>query len=94
MARRKSTGPALVASGDVRAAAADALRARMANCRKNGVPYPPTLDAWLAGVEADAELLMPAEYVPGARPGWVRLVGGRAVPADPPKYGLIDMLGI
>lgn len=86
--------PVAAGAGDVRAAVAAALRDELAVYRTNGVPHPPALDAWLVGVEADAELVLPGRYVPGARPGWVRLAGDRAVPADEPKYGLIDMLGI
>lgn len=94
MARRKSVQAVRGTPDDLRAAAADALKADLAIYRTNGVPHPPSLDVWLAGVEAGAEVVLPSRYVPGARPGWVLLSGDRAVPADVPKHGLIDMLGI
>lgn len=94
MARRKTIAPARGTPNNLRAAVANALRVRLAIYRTNGVPHPPVLDTWLDGVEAGDEVVLPSEYVPGARPGWVLLAGGRAVPADEPKYGLIDMLGI
>lgn len=94
MARRRGAAVAPGAAVGVRAGAAAALREALGIYETNRVPAPPAFAAWLAGVEAGAEVVLPSRYVPGARPGWVTLVGDRAVPADEPKYGLLDLLGI
>lgn len=93
MARRRSVRPAAAVVG-VRAGAAAALREALSVHAVNGVPAPPAFAAWLAGVEAGAEVVLPGRFVPGARPVWVTLAGDRAVPAEEPRFGLADMLGV